>query len=77
MDDDVLRNLVNQARTDPEFKRKARADLEGTLNEYGYELNEEELAAAREFHRQTQRMDDAQLNRELARRASSDVMRYP
>jgi hypothetical protein len=73
--DEVLMNLVNQARTDPEFRRKARADLEGTLNEYGYELTEEELAPTREFHRRTQGMSDTELNRALAERASSDTMR--
>ena len=36
--DEVLMNLVDLARTDPEFKRRARADLEGALHEYGYEL---------------------------------------
>jgi hypothetical protein len=73
--DEVLMNLVDQARTDPEFRRRARADLEGTLNEYGYELTEEELAATKEFHRRTHAMSDAELNRALAERASSDTMR--
>jgi hypothetical protein len=73
--DEVLMDLVDLARTDPEFKRRARADLEGTLHEYGYELTGDELAAVKEFHRRTQEMSDAELNRTLAERASSATMR--
>lgn len=73
--DEVLMDLVDLARTDSEFKRKARADLEGTLNDYGYELTGDELAAVKEFHRRTRDMSDAQLNRALAERASSATMR--
>lgn len=73
--DEVLANLVELARTDREFMRKARADLEGALHEYGYELTADELAAVREFHRQTSAMSDAEMNRVLAERASSAAMR--
>lgn len=73
--DEVLVDLVDRARTDPEFKRKARMDLDGTLSEYGYELTREELAAAKEFHRRTQGMSDAELNRALARPAHDHLMR--
>jgi len=73
--DEVLMDLVNRARTDPEFKRKARADLEGTLSEYGYELTSEELAAAKEFHQRTQGMSDAQLSQALAGPAHDHLMR--
>jgi len=73
--DEVLMDLVDLARTDPEFKRKARADLEGTLNEYGYELTGDELAAVKEFHRRTRGMSDEELNRTLAGSAHDYVMR--
>lgn len=72
INDEVLIDLAVRVREDPEFRRKARADLEGTLNEYGYELTEEELAATREFHRRTRGMSDAELNQELAARASAE-----
>jgi hypothetical protein len=73
--DEVLVDLVDRARTDPEFKRKARINLDGTLSEYGYELTREELAAAKEFHRRTQGMSDAELNRALAGPAHDHLMR--
>ena len=73
--DEVLVDLVDRTRTDPEFKRKARVDLDGTLSEYGYELTREELAAAKEFHRRTQGMSDAELNRALAGPAHDHLMR--
>jgi hypothetical protein len=73
--DEVLMDLVDLARTNPDFKRKARVDLEGTLNEYGYELTGEELAAVKEFHRRTRGMSDAELSRALARSAGDPVMR--
>jgi hypothetical protein len=73
--DEVLMDLVEQARTDPGFRRKARADLEGALNEYGYELTGDELAAVREFHRRTRGMGDEELNRMLAGPAHDYMMR--
>ena len=75
--DEVLMDLVDLARTDSEFKRKARADLEGTLNEYGYELTGDELAAVKEFHRRTRGMTDAALDLELAEHAKGSQMRVP
>ncbi len=73
--DEVLMGLVDLARTDSEFKRKARADLEGTLSEYGYELTGDELAAVKEFHRWSQEMSDEELDRTLAGSAHEYVMR--
>ena len=73
--DEVLMDLVDRVRTDPEFKRRARADLEGTLSEYGYELAVEELEAAKEFHRRTRGMSDAQFIRALAGSAHDYQMR--
>ncbi len=73
--DEVLMDLVDRVRTDPEFTRRARTDLEGTLGEYGYELTGEELAAAKEFHRRTQGMSDARFVQELAGPAHDHTMR--
>ena len=73
--DEVLMDLVDLARTNPDFKRRARVDLEGTLTEYGFELTGEELAAVKEFHRRTLWMSDAELSRALARSARDPVMR--
>jgi hypothetical protein len=73
--DEVLMDLVDLARTDPVFKRKARADLEGTLNEYGYELTGDELAAVKEFHRRTLGMSDEEFNLTLAGPAHDYTMR--
>lgn len=58
--------LVYRARTDPEFKRQARYDIEGALREYRYDLTEAELDACRNFHERTQGMTDEQLDQELA-----------
>jgi hypothetical protein len=73
--DEVLVDLVNLLRSDPVFKRRVRADLEGTLSEYGYELTEDELAAANEFHRRTQGMSEAQFTQALAGPAHDRLMR--
>ena len=73
--DEVLMDLVDLARTDPGFKRKARADLEGTLNEYGFELAGDELAAVKEFHRRTRGMSDEEFNLMLAGSAHDYTMR--
>jgi hypothetical protein len=70
MSGDVIAGLVEKARTDSEFRSKAVADLDGTLAEYGFELSEEELAAARDLHAQAAGMTDA----ELEERLSSDVI---
>jgi hypothetical protein len=75
--DEVLMDLVDLARTDPEFKRKARADLEKILQEYGYKLTVDELAVVKEFHQRSRGMSDEELNRKLAERASSGTMRHP
>jgi hypothetical protein len=73
--DGALMDLVDLARTNPEFKRKARTDLEGTLKEYGYELTGDELAAVKEFHRWTRGMSDEELDRTLAGPAHDLTMR--
>jgi hypothetical protein len=64
--DEVLMGLVYRARTDPEFKRRARRDLEGALWEYRYQLTEEELRACRQFHADTQHLTNEELDQRLA-----------
>jgi hypothetical protein len=73
--DEVLVDLIKRLRTDPEFKRRARADLEATLSEYGYELTGEELAVAEEFHRRTTGISEARLIQMLAGPAHDHLMR--
>jgi hypothetical protein len=46
---DVLRRLAEQAMSDPDFRAVARHDLMAALREYGYELNERELALVLRF----------------------------
>lgn len=46
---DVLRRLAEQAMSDPDFRAVARHDLLAALREYGYDLNERELALVLRF----------------------------
>ena len=69
MRDEVLMELVDKAMNDDGFKEKARDDLEGTLEEYGYDLTPEEYAAVKEFHEQTAGMTHEEVDRALARNA--------
>ena len=46
---DVLQRLAEQAMTDLEFRSVARDDLVGALVQYGYELNEREMALVLKF----------------------------
>jgi hypothetical protein len=68
--DEVLMSLVYRARWDPKFKRRARADLEGTLiDDYRYELSDEELEACRRFWEVIEgppRLSDEELDKKLA-----------
>ena len=50
MRDEVLIQLVDKAMTDPQFRDRALEDLDAALSEHGFELEEDELAAVREFH---------------------------
>lgn len=65
MRDQVLMDLVDRAMNDPEFRDRAREDLEGTLKAYGYELTPEELAAVKEFHAQAAGKSDEEINQAL------------
>ena len=46
---DVLQRLAEQAMSDPDFRAVARHDLMGALKQYGYDLNERELALVLRF----------------------------
>ncbi len=64
--DEVLMGLVYRARTDPEFKRNFRSAVDRVLlNEYRYDLTEEELEACRDFWCETVGMNEEQLDRRL------------
>jgi hypothetical protein len=66
MRENVLRKLAVRAATDPEFLRRARKDLEGTLARYGYGLTGEERRLVEGLQRQTAGMSDEELARTLA-----------
>ena len=46
---DVLRRLAEQAMTDLDFRAIARDDLDAALVQFGYDLNEDEMALVRKF----------------------------
>jgi hypothetical protein len=59
--------LVYRARSDLEFKRSFRSAVDRVLlNEYRYDLTEEELEACRDFWCDTAGMNEEQLDRKLA-----------
>jgi hypothetical protein len=62
----VMNGLVQKARVDREFRSKAVAELEQTLDAYGFELTDDELAAVREFHEHAAALSDAELEEQLA-----------
>jgi hypothetical protein len=51
--ENVIRELASRAAKDPEFLRRARKDLEGTLAQYGYHLTGDELRLVKGFQRQS------------------------
>ena len=66
MRENVLKSLASQATTDPEFLRRARNDLEGTLVQQGYNLTDEEMRLVEGLRQQTAGMSDEELARVLA-----------
>lgn len=66
MRDDVLTDLVDKAVNDPDFRSKAKDDLEGTLKAYNFDLTEDELAAVRDFHSQAAGKSDEELDEMLS-----------
>jgi len=59
--DAVLRDLARRAARDPEFLRQTRANLEGALARYGYDLTDEELRPVRDIQQRTKGMRDEQV----------------
>ncbi|MDQ3539266.1 MAG: hypothetical protein M3440_01130 [Chloroflexota bacterium] len=45
----LLKRLAEQAMSDPEFRAVARVNLDHALQEYGYDLHEQEQALVRRF----------------------------
>jgi hypothetical protein len=66
MSDDALMALVDRAISDPDFRARALADLDGTLAQEGIELNSEELEAVRDFQTRAQGLSDNELDDLLA-----------
>ena len=65
--DEVLMGLVYRARTDLEFRRSFRSAVDRVLlNEYRYDLTEEELEACRDFWCETVGLSEVQLDHRLA-----------
>jgi len=48
---DVLQRLAEQAMSDLNFRAVARHDLEGALQQFGYDLNSAEMALVLAFRR--------------------------
>jgi hypothetical protein len=48
---DVLQRLAEQAMSDPDFRAVARHDLEGALEQFGYDLNDAEMELVLAFRR--------------------------
>jgi hypothetical protein len=46
---EILRRLAEQAMSDADFRAVARHDLLGALHQYGYDLNDRELALVLRF----------------------------
>lgn len=66
MRENVLRDLASRATADPNFLRKARKDLEGTLTQQGYHLTDEVMRLVDSLRQQTAKMGDEELARTLA-----------
>jgi hypothetical protein len=73
MRDEVLTSLVERALRDGEFRQAARADLEPTLAQHGFDLTDEELDAVRLMQAQTADLSDEQLTEQLAAMARDGV----
>ena len=66
MRENVLRELVVRAASDPEFLRRLREDPEDTPARYGYDLTDEEGRLVQDLRRRTSGMSDEDLARFLA-----------
>ncbi len=72
MRENVLRNLVSRAASNPEFLRQARQDLRGTIARHGYRLTNEEPRLVENFLRKTAAMTGVQLTGTLDSGEQSD-----
>jgi hypothetical protein len=59
---EVLQRLAEQAMSDPTFREEANANLESTLEQYGYDLRPQELALVQRFRRS---LEDAGVDLDL------------
>ncbi len=66
MRDEVLTELVNRGLDDEDFRGRMLQDPEGTLEAEGYQLEEEELAAVRDFHQQVSGVPEGELDEAIA-----------
>lgn len=68
---DLMMRLAEQAMSDPAFRTVARHDLAAALAQYGYELNERELALVTRF-RET--LADAGVDLDLVEQVPDDQL---
>ena len=68
MRDEVLMQLVDRAIEDEGFLRRAKADPEAAVKEAGFDLDDEEMAAVRDLHREVLQMSDEELQNRLTKR---------
>lgn len=71
MSQTTLAELIERARTDRDFRDRAKTDLDGTLAAEGLTLSDDELEAARQMQAQAQGMSDEELDELLV--GSADV----
>ncbi len=67
----LLKRLAEQAMVDAGFRAVARDDLSSALEQYGYGLNERELAFVSRFR---QALDEANVDLELAKEIDLDAL---
>lgn len=55
-------DLLERLRVDPDFRERAKGDLDALLAAEGYELSDEDLKAVREMHRRASGMTDEEID---------------
>lgn len=68
MRDEVLMELVGRAIDDEEFRRHAKQDPQSAVREAGFDLDEDEMAAVMDLHREVLHMSDEELQSRLTKR---------
>ncbi len=68
---DVLQRLAEQAMTDLDFRAVARHDLEGALQQFGYDLNDSEMELVLAFRRS---LAEAEIDLFLTERITPEQM---